>query len=124
MPPYRLPPLGHYWSGQVFADRATLQLPLPRYAFVGHYKAALGWVALEDFIETARTKGITAEGFNAFQVIPPAVAADDARQRNEASIIHKDTGRGQFADYLTLNEVYGDWTSSTRHTPLNVDEDY
>ncbi|MBA1228712.1 hypothetical protein G7013_03485 [Pseudomonas viridiflava] len=57
-------------------------------------------------------------------MIPPAIASDDARQQNEASIIRKDTGRGQFADYLPLNEVHGDWTSSTRYTPLNVDSDY
>ncbi|CAM3085436.1 hypothetical protein BZK31_01080 [Pseudomonas floridensis] len=121
--PYRLPALAHYLSGLVFADRATPQHPLPLYTFVGHYNAALEWVALDDFIDTVRTEGITAEGFSAFWVIPPAGAPEEGNPRNTESSAGEN-GRGQFTDCLTLTEVYGDWISSTRYTPLSVDTDY
>ncbi len=122
--PYRLPALAHYLSGLVFADRAIPQHPLPLHAIVSHYNAALEWLSQDDFIDTIRTEGITAEGFSAFWVIPPAGAAEDTRLKTAGLAEEKVNGRGLFADYLTLAEVYGDWISSTRYTPLSIDMDY
>ncbi|MEE4094514.1 hypothetical protein V2I59_13310 [Pseudomonas viridiflava] len=128
--PYRLPALAHYLSGLVFADRAIRQHPfplhavVPLHAFVSHYNAALEWLSQDDFIDTIRTEGITAEGFSAFWMIPPAGAAEDTRLKTAGLTADKVNGRGLFADYLTLAEVYGDWISSTRYTPLNIDMDY
>ncbi len=122
--PYRLPALAHYLSGLVFADRAIPQHPLPLHATVSHYNAALEWLSQDDFIDTIGTEGITAEGFSAFWVIPPAGAAEDTRLKTAGLAAEKINGRGLFADYLTLAEVYGDWISSTRYTPLNIDMDY
>ncbi|MEE4371101.1 hypothetical protein V2J67_01815 [Pseudomonas alliivorans] len=122
--PYRLPALTHYLSGLVFVDRAIPQHPFPLYAFVSHYNAALEWLSQDDFIDTIRTEGITAEGFSAFWVTPQAETCERTSPNTAPPAATKVDGRGLFADYLTLAQVYGDWISATRYTPLSVDTDY